>query len=118
MPNKLLPACRIKGCKNRAVSNSTLCLEHLKKFQADDLKRRTDLSDPFYRSRAWKNIRSYILTTQPLCRICGSPATCVDHIKRIREGADPYDITNLQPLCDHCHAIKRGQERQKSWKYK
>ena len=113
MPNKLQPACRIKGCKNRAVSNSTLCLEHLKKFQADDLKRRTDLGDPFYRSRAWRNIRAYILTIEPVCRMCGQPATLVDHIQRIKDGGNPLDIANLQPLCDACHNIKRGKERRK-----
>lgn len=30
----------------------------------------------------------------------------VDHIKPINQGGEPYDWSNLQSLCQHCHSTK------------
>jgi 5-methylcytosine-specific restriction endonuclease McrA len=30
----------------------------------------------------------------------------VDHIKGLRDGGAPYDLSNLQTLCGSCHAKK------------
>lgn len=38
------------------------------------------------------------------------PGDCVDHIKRIEDGGAKWDWSNLQTLCNSCHARKSGQE--------
>ena len=61
---------------------------------------------------AWRRIRAYVLSSEPLCRHCTTkgfirPATDVDHINN-----NPRDnrIEALQPLCKSCHSIKTMQE--------
>jgi 5-methylcytosine-specific restriction endonuclease McrA len=57
-------------------------------------------------------------------RYCHKPAQMVDHIKQIKQPDGSVDmqlaldINNLQPLCNRCHAVKRGVERAASRKYK
>jgi 5-methylcytosine-specific restriction endonuclease McrA len=34
----------------------------------------------------------------------------VDHIKPMHDGGESLDSSNLQTLCNACHARKRGQE--------
>lgn len=38
----------------------------------------------------------------------------VDHIVPLHEGGDSLDWSNLQPLCNRCHARKRGREGAKA----
>jgi 5-methylcytosine-specific restriction protein A len=70
----------------------------------------------FYRLAEWRKLRAKVLQQQPLCVHCKeqkrlTPAQMVDHIKPIRLGGLPLDESNLMPLCNHCHQIKRGKER-------
>lgn len=66
----------------------------------------------FYRSKAWRDIREYVLATEPLCRKCkvegyDVPAKVVDHIIDIVDDFEKaLDIDNLQPLCKSCHDRK------------
>ena len=71
----------------------------------------------FYVSTRWRNVRSYVLKTEPLCRECLkngkiTPAYLVDHIVPIDidSGDDlKYGLDNLQPLCNKCH-VKKGRK--------
>ncbi|SOD78985.1 HNH endonuclease [Spirosoma fluviale] len=70
----------------------------------------------FYRMAPWRKLRARVLENSPLCVHCLeknrlTPAQMVDHIKPIRLGGEPLDETNLMPLCNHCHQVKRGKER-------
>lgn len=38
------------------------------------------------------------------------PSFHVDHIERIADGGHPFDETNLQTLCEHCHKQKTAEE--------
>lgn len=51
-----------------------------------------------------------VLGREPACRMCGQPATVVDHIVPVRLGGN--DTTaNLQPLCETCHGEKSAGEK-------
>ena len=60
---------------------------------------------------AWRKLRARTLRAEPTCRTCGAPATTVDHITPKHLGGDDTP-TNLQSLCDSCHASKTEQEKQ------
>jgi hypothetical protein len=62
--------------------------------------------DPFYNTKAWKWLRRVKLTADPLCELCGKPATDVDHKASINAGGDRHDMANLQSLCHECHSRK------------
>lgn len=69
----------------------------------------------FYSSAGWLIIRARQLARQPLCQSCPDadlvPAFAVDHIKPISTGGSKRDPTNLQSLCESCHADKSHAER-------
>lgn len=46
----------------------------------------------------------------PLCNLCGEPARCVDHKTPRAAGGEPYTPSNLQSLCNACHAKKTCEE--------
>ena len=58
----------------------------------------------------WYRLRAYILARDSgLCRVCGRPASEVDHIvPKSRGGTDDED--NLQTICTACHAQKTARE--------
>ena len=63
----------------------------------------------------YRRLRAIILATEPLCRACLAAgvyvsATEVDHIKPRHRGGSVDDISNLQPLCEECHAAKTDRE--------
>lgn len=74
------------------------------------------MSDSFYRSKAWKEMRAVVLRCQPTCSTpgCGARAVAVDHIQpRAKGGAD--SLANLRALCIPCHNQRRrgGEPRVK-----
>ena len=76
-----------------------------------DATKRDMESKSFYDSAAWRKTRKMVLKREPLCRMCGKPATIVDHIIPIREGGKRLDASNLQPLCHACHNQKTMADR-------
>lgn len=80
----------------------------------------------FYHKPEWRKVRKLYINTNPLCEEClrngkTTPGTMVDHIKPINR-EDPYnthngiygeplDESNLQTLCERCHAKKSAKER-------
>ena len=70
----------------------------------------------FYQSRRWRSLRSLKLQQNPLCEECEKngilrPADMVDHIVPINKGGAPLDMSNLQSLCNRCHAIKTARDK-------
>lgn len=87
--------------------------------------------DPFYQSQEWKGIKrafgqmSTIVNGQEmsnmLCIECFKQGKIVtkhtdDHIVRIKDGGSRTDFANLQPLCEHHHAVKSANEANQSRK--
>lgn len=79
---------------------------------------RHDARRPSARARGynheWRKARAEYLADHPYCRMCGHPASVVDHI--IPHRGDKrlfWHRTNWQPLCQPCHdSVKQRQERQ------
>lgn len=119
MSIKLQPGCRERGCTNRALPHYTRCATHQRPETAREFQRNKDraissnragTSTGFYNSKTWRNLRRLHLNSEPTCRTCKSPADMVDHITPLHEGGQALDPSNLQSLCNHCHAVKRGHE--------
>lgn len=54
-------------------------------------------------SAQWRKIRKAVLEREPLCRVCGAPATDVDHIDQDTSNNLP---DNLAAMCRSCHSAK------------
>ncbi len=70
----------------------------------------------FYQSTAWRKLRLVQLERQPLCEEClrhgrHTPAQMVDHITPINKGGAPFDLDNLQSLCNMCHCRKSAVDK-------
>jgi 5-methylcytosine-specific restriction endonuclease McrA len=55
-------------------------------------------------------VRRAVLAASPYCAVCPELASEVDHIVALRDGGDPYDTANCQPLCHAHHAAKTARE--------
>jgi len=125
MPRRLPTPCGKAGCRH--LSLKRFCPEHQKQHQKQYAKDRL-LNDPyinshiightesqrFYSSRRWKNLRAWFMRRNPLCNNCSRAADVVDHVLPVRGQADRSlltRITNLQSLCNSCHAKKTADER-------
>lgn len=61
-----------------------------------------------YRTPKWKAARLAAKRRDGWqCIKCGSKTRLeVDHIVALRDGGDPFELSNLQTLCGSCHAKK------------
>ena len=100
MPTRL---CTEPRCGNPAAYRGR-CTTH-----APPHEQATHPNRHIYNTKRWRILRRTILHTQPLCP-CGHIATDVDHIQAIQDGGNPWNPTNLQPLCRQCHGMKTAQE--------
>jgi 5-methylcytosine-specific restriction endonuclease McrA len=73
-------------------------------------------ADPFYQTQQWRRLSKRVAIEEPLCRLCledGNTVAgqCTDHIvpRRLRPDLS-LERTNLQRLCNRCHAIKSAKE--------
>jgi len=67
-------------------------------WQTHDLaKERSDSTDEF-----WRRWRAYGVTEFQIFE--------VDHIERVADGGHPFEESNLQTLCEHCHRDKTAAE--------
>ena len=58
---------------------------------------------------AWRTLRAVVLAEEPRCRLCGAPASEVDHIlNRAAGGSD--NRSNLRSICQRCHRSKTSAE--------
>lgn len=111
MADAPLKKCATPGCR-QLVRGVAHCPAHAK--QAN--KRTSGSTDPFYQSRAWKNLRTAFIAANPLCRACEEigrtePGYIVDHIvERADDASRELDWDNLQTLCLSCHSRKTRRE--------
>lgn len=108
IPQKPLRECIWQGCHN--VTRRGRCDEH----EAEYLGRRLEAAS-FYGSARWRKFRLLVLEERPLCVACPrpTPATEVDHIIPRSEAPHlAYVASNVQPLCETCHADKTRREAQ------
>ncbi len=83
-------------------------------------KARHDERRPSARQRGytaeWERESKAFLASHPFCRVCGEPASVVDHI--IPHKGDMrvfWDRANWQPLCAHHHnSAKQSRDRRSS----
>lgn len=74
------------------------------------------ISDKIYKTPRWKSLRSHVIDSEPVCRMCRADgvftaAVVVDHITPHRGDLSLFwDETNLQPLCKQCHDRKTAAE--------
>ena len=93
--------CSVPGCPDIAVSGGR-CAKHQREPWAG--RRGFDGY-----GRDWLRIRAQVLREESCCRLCGKPATTVDHIiPKARGGSDAR--SNLQPLCDSCRKTKDARD--------
>lgn len=76
---------------------------------------RQNNNQSFYNSKAWRMTRKFYIKDNPLCEMCKrkgqtTAGQMVDHIKPISMGGNMLHISNLQTLCNKCHAIKSAYE--------
>lgn len=69
----------------------------------------------FYHSKGWRMTRKFYIKANPLCEQCTrdgrtTGGQMVDHIKAVSIGGDRLHHTNLQTLCNSCHAKKSASE--------
>lgn len=71
--------------------------------------------NPFYQTKAWKQLRKRKIRQNPYCEICEHSQIIVrgeevDHINPISKGGEELNIDNLQTLCKRCHSQKTYRE--------
>lgn len=68
-----------------------------------------------YKSKRWKRVRWQVLHRDGFrCTACGKAGRLeVDHIRRIEDGGDWYDLDNLKTVCRGCHLQKTADENRK-----
>lgn len=119
MPRKPARPCSHPGCPE-LVTDGSRCPAHRKAEQRRETKERMQSSrvredKSFYDSSLWRGVRASILRKEPWCRECRrnerrALADMVDHIVPISQGGARVNESNLQPLCNACHARKRQRE--------
>ncbi|MXY35932.1 MAG: HNH endonuclease [Dehalococcoidia bacterium] len=61
----------------------------------------------------WRRLRRQVLERDGYrCQACGKAGRLeVDHIRRVRDGGEEWEPSNLQALCRGCHIAKTGAEQ-------
>lgn len=113
MPHKAISPCRIPSCKAYAT-NEGYCQRHAHRHEIRaklDEKKKPSIRKRGYDKNHFK-LRTIMLHEQPLCAVCGQPATDLDHID-----GDPFnrERKNLQMLCKACHSLKTNREQGGGW---
>jgi 5-methylcytosine-specific restriction endonuclease McrA len=107
---KMSEITRFKLLKPKNVSTFTPIGQKPKKAFCKEFDAFTKLRS----SERWQRLRVSVLTSEPLCRVCGCIAVEVHHIIEASKNADLFfEISNLAPVCEECHkkvhaAYRRG----------
>jgi 5-methylcytosine-specific restriction enzyme A len=102
MPYRARKPCCWPGCP--ALTSERYCLVHTRVAHRQHDRTRGPASQRGY-GGAWAKLRLLVLHEEPLCCVCGAPATDVDHIIALARGGD-NSRGNLQALCKSCHSVK------------
>jgi 5-methylcytosine-specific restriction enzyme A len=84
-------------CNRHALPGKSRCELHGGKAW-----KRTDPASKHRYGKDWEARRARVLREEPNCRLCGTPATDVDHIVAHADGGTD-DRSNLRSLCRDCH---------------
>ena len=62
--------------------------------------------------RRWRRVRLVVLSRDGYrCRACGKAGRLeVDHVVPLHSGGAPWELSNLQTLCEKCHWEKTAGE--------
>lgn len=103
MPTRPPSPCQHPGCP--ATTTGRRCTQHQRDYDRQHPRHK------LYGTKRWRQLRGRYITDHPWCAIpgCTLPATDVDHIVPLPDGA-PYDETNLQALCKRHHSQKTQRE--------
>ena len=110
--------CTFSGCRT-LVANGSRCDQHqYAAVPKRQYEHHYHQGKNIYYTNRWKKARSLFLSSHPTCAICArynivTAATVVDHINELKDGADPFDYSNLQSLCHSCHNAKSADEARK-----
>ena len=100
---------RYQSVKPRLIKQREQAIEH--GFRANRSKDAIE-RNALYNTREWRDLRKLVLTEEPRCRVCGAPASHVDHKTHGADWRDHFfDRENLQALCAPCHNHKSAKER-------
>jgi 5-methylcytosine-specific restriction enzyme A len=103
MPDRQPVPCLEPGCP-RLTRTGSRCSKH----QVSGWSLTASPAERGYGSE-WVKIRRVVLEEEPTCRLCGEPATDVDHIiAKAHGGTDRR--SNLRALCRRCHQRKSSSE--------
>ncbi|MBO0586127.1 HNH endonuclease [Sporosarcina sp. E16_8] len=117
---KPLKPCNYPMCSK--LTRSGYCEDHttertVKNAEYDKFAR-DKVSNAFYQSKAWKIVRGQaLMRDNGLCQHCVrnrvvTAADMVDHIVPLKEENHLKDVlSNLQSLCNRCHAIKTANDK-------
>lgn len=101
--------CSHYGCPNTVPLGTRWCPAHFRTWR-NEIGAGPSVKDParvrFNNSKFWKLTRERKLAEQPVCVVCGGPATDVDHIDGDWTNNRP---TNLQAMCHSCHSKKTNR---------
>jgi 5-methylcytosine-specific restriction protein A len=92
--------CAEPGCSGRTFQGSR-CQRHARVWVGGQ-------PSSGYGAR-WARLRAQVLAEEPQCRLCGAPATEVDHIQAKAFGGTD-DRSNLQALDTACHKRKTAAD--------
>ncbi len=111
--------CSGRDCPNLVDAGARYCEECRRQTwckEAAAAKEERPKEYEFYRSKEWLKARDAHLKSEMFCHDCGAQGKktfgeMVDHIVPLRLAWERRtDPTNLQTLCNKCHAKKRGRE--------
>jgi len=110
MPYRPPRPCSWPGCP--LLTTQRFCPTHRRVYERERerLRGRRPTAHQRGYDGAWRRVRAQVLAEEPRCRMCGAPASEVDHIVPLARGGT-HDRANLQPLCVSCHRIKSARAR-------
>jgi 5-methylcytosine-specific restriction endonuclease McrA len=105
-----MPAALARACASYGCQSTVPCAQH------SAPKRIVPRHHRVYGTARWRRVRSYVLDQRPACQAClrnGRISIAVDvhHKVAVRAGIDPYDASNLEPLCKSCHSRETAAGR-------
>ena len=120
MPIRLPINCDYPNCRTAIPAGTRYCARHEQptvadKAEATQHERNRTRNEPWrkwYHTAHWRNLRTLVLSRDPVCMICQRFASTVaDHIKPHKGMWSLFcDLANLQGLCKSCHDTKTATE--------
>ncbi|MDA0780661.1 MAG: HNH endonuclease signature motif containing protein [Proteobacteria bacterium] len=110
MPYKHKKPCCKSGCPE--LTHNRYCQLHTKEIEGNRKSKVNKERPAGYNKqygRKWRKLRLWFLKQNPLCVVCGTAGTDVDHILPLSKGGT-NELSNLQTLCHSCHSRKTVSE--------